>query len=447
MKTCTYPPSTYALDGEHELRRRLLDFRKTPICNHRGGMDGDDVTLYYPKFKKFTDDCNSDEAIDLTFANKMCEEMSKYFERESHREEEFQKLMNEFLQDVLGEEKITKCPYKDETLGQTRVCKDDGAIQPCSCVILEVKNERHSTSDDAFSEVIAYYIQSFKANATHTGEHLKPVDQCPAPAFLLELVGPHLFISGAVYGKYVFVDRLVDPVWLVPQNQKAMIRIAQIFKALKDAIRAIRSYYTALPLPPPQYYPGQDRPDLIQIRHPIVTLHEVDNEETEISITYTKRLQANMFEGIAPSLGNVQVMVHFVENYNQDVHDQMHRKGLAPEILKYAKAKGTRYKAIIMKHIDGATFFADYLKTYPDEKEVIFEECRKVLATMHQEELCHGKFTHENILIQQQQQDKKIFVVNFQFSGKFREKRHGMVITSEGDDASLKQIKELLEIQ
>ena len=385
------------------------------------------------------DDCNSDEAIDLTFANKMCEEMSKYFEFETDREEEFQKLMNEFLQDVLGEKKITKRSYKDNTLGQ-RGCKDDGAIQPCSCVILEVKNERHSTDDDAFSEVIAYYIQSFKTNATDTGEHLKPVGRCPAPAFLLELVGPHLFISGAVYGKYVFVDRLVDPVWLVPQNQKAMIRIARIFKALKDAIRVIRSYYTVLPLPPPQY-------QLDQVRHPTITLHEVDNEKAEISITYTKRLQANMFEGIAPSLGNVQVMVHFVENYNQDVHDQMHRKGLAPEILKYAKAKGTRYKAIIMKHIDGATFFADYLKTYPDEKEVIFEECRKVLATMHQEELCHGKFTHENILIQQQQQDIKIFVVNFQFSGKFREKRHGMIITPEGDDASLKQIKELLEIQ
>ena len=66
---------------------------------------------------------------------------------------------------------------------------------------------------------------------------------------------------------------------------------------------------------------------------------------------------------------------------------------------------------------------------------------------MHREGLCHGNFTHESILIQQHEQDRKIFVVNFQFSGKFREERHGMIITPEGDDASLQQIKELLEIQ
>ena len=46
-----------------------------------------------------------------------------------------------------------------------------------------------------------------------------------------------------MYDEYVFVDRLVDPVWLVPQNQKAMIRIARIFKALKEAIGEIQEYY------------------------------------------------------------------------------------------------------------------------------------------------------------------------------------------------------------
>ena len=433
MKTYTYPPSKYALDGEHEWRRRQLDFRKTPICDHRGGMDGDDVTLYYPQFQKFMNDCNSDEATDLTFANKMCEEMSKYFKYESHREKEFQKLMNEFLKDVLEGKEMAKRTYTNNILGKSKKCTDDGAIQPCSCVILEVKNERHSTSDDAFSEVIAYYIQSFKTNATDTGKHLKPVDQCPAPAFLLELVGPHLFISGAVYGKYVFVDRLVDPVWLVPhQREEAMIRIARIFKALKDAVTVIRDYYTALPeIPIPRY--------------PTVTLIDNENPEITITCTYTKRLQANMFEGRAPSLENVQVIVHFVENYNQDVHNQMHRKGLAPKILKYAKAKDTCYKAIIMERTCEVTSFADYLKTGPDEtqKKAIFKKCSEALVTMYQEGSCHGNFTHESILIQQQGQRKKIFVVNFQFSRELTE-RHD---TPKSDDASLQKIKELLKIQ
>ena len=37
---------------------------------------------------------------------------------------------------------------------------------------------------------------------------------CPGPTFLLQLVGPHMFISGAVFGEYVCVDRLTSPIWL-----------------------------------------------------------------------------------------------------------------------------------------------------------------------------------------------------------------------------------------
>ena len=50
---------------------------------------------------------------------------------------------------------------------------------------------------------------------------------CPGPTFLLQLVGPHMFISGAVFGEYVCVDRLTSPIWLVvqPGNTSAMVEI------------------------------------------------------------------------------------------------------------------------------------------------------------------------------------------------------------------------------
>ena len=316
-------------------------------------MDGDDVTLYYPQFQKFMNDCNGHEATDLTFANKLCEEMSKYFKYESHREKEFQKLMNEFLQDVLEGKKMAKRTYTNNILGKQKKCTDDGAIQPCSCVILEVKNERHSTGDDAFSEVIAYYIQSFKANATHRGEHLKPVGRCPAPAFLLELVGPHLFISGAVYGKYVFVDRLVDPVWLVPhQREEAMIRIARIFKALKDAITDIREYYRR------QNPIGLDSYN----RYPTVTLHKVGDDTAKINIKYTERIHANMFKGTIEGSDKVEidktVIIYFATRSSKKI-SLIHQYSLSKDI---ATVEGTSYEAIIMEHKDGVTSFSDYLK-------------------------------------------------------------------------------------
>ena len=444
MKQHTETPSAYAKQPKLKLKSRQLDFKGIPICDHREGRVGDDVTLYYPGFQRFIDQCNDTTLIptreERTLIQHMCTYMSKYMPKEGIRQAIFIKLTNQFLEDPIvtcDDEVKQYYDNPDFPLDQNGIMKKgggyslDGYIDPCICVILEAKKE----SGDSYAQAIAYYIKTLKD---------KPVSRCPAPAFLLELVGPHLFISGAVYGKYVFVDRLVDPVWLVPQNQKAMIRIAQIFKALKDAIRAISNYYTVLPLP--QYQP--DQPHQNQIRHPTVTLHKINEE---ISITYTEIIQANMFEveNIRDEDPENHVIVHFVENYNRDVHDLMCRNHFAPKIINCARAKETRYEAIIMESTYEVTSFADYLKTNPTkiQKKMIFKECEKALATMHREGLCHRNFTHESILIQQQQQDKKIFVVNFQFSGKFREKRHGMIITPEGDDASLKQIKKLLEIQ
>ena len=414
MKHYTYPPSDYGSKKENELRNLQLSFRKVPICDHREGRVGDDVTLYYQGFQRFVDDCHNIKLSteNLDFAKKVCGEMSNYFPDEKKRKNAFADAIKKYF------EVDVQLEVEESTA--------DIAIGPNFCVIIEVKNESGQEESDSHSQVIGYYVQKL--------EKRKPA-QCPAPAYLIELVGPQLTISGAVFGTYVFVDKLIDPVELVPQhNKEAIFKIARIFKALKDAIRAIRSYDTVLP-------------QIHKPRYPTVTLQIMDDEKAEIDITYTKRIQANMFEGTAPRLGNL--IIHFVENYNRNVHDLMHKNGLAPEILKYAIAKDTRYMAIIMERTCEVTSFADYLKTYPDEtqKEAIFKECEKALATMHREGLCHGNFTHESILIQQQQQDKKIFVVNFQFSGKFREERHGMVITPEGDDASLQQIKELLEIQ
>ena len=444
-------PSKYAQSSKNV--KKTLCKNEILICDHRDGNISDDVTLYYPGFQRFIDQCNTvaPDEQDYTFINLMCTKMSEHLLSEEDRQNVFLELMNKYISDPIildekiideilslngeDEQKALKEKYiedakvmKSNSEGRSTIVKTryDGYIDPYKCVILEVKHE----SGESYAQVIAYYVKSLKE---------KPINRCPAPAFLLELVGPHLFISGAVYGSHVFVDRLVDPVWLVPQNQKAMIRIARIFKALKDAIRAIRSYYTVLPLP--QYQQGQN-----QIRHPTVTLHK---DEEEIDITYKKRIQANMFEDTRDENRQNHVIVHFVENYNRDAHDLMCTNNFAPNILKQATAKETHYKAIIMERTCECevTSFADYLKTDPDEtqKEAIFKECEKALAIMHQEGLCHGNFTHESILIRRQ--EDKIFVVNFQFSGKFREERHGMIITPEGDLASLQQIKELLKIQ
>ena len=219
-------PSKYAKNPKEA--KEILRNKKRSIYDHRDGDIGYGITLHYQGFQQFLNQCDTVEPdqTDNKFRDRMCDQMSRHFPSEKARQNEFIKLMKDYM----------PANSKMKSTGLKNRPKYDGYIDPCSCVILEVKNESgKGGGSDSYAQVIAYYVKSLKE---------KPVDRCPAPAFLLELVGPHLFISGAEYDKYVFVDRLVDPVWLVPhQREEAMIRIARIFKALKEAIGKIQQYY------------------------------------------------------------------------------------------------------------------------------------------------------------------------------------------------------------
>ena len=71
------------------------------------------------------------------------------------------------------------------------------------------------------------------------------IRNCPGPTYFVEVVGSHMFIYGAVFGQYVYVDRLTSPIWLVvqPENSSAMAKIARTLKALKISIHSLMNYY------------------------------------------------------------------------------------------------------------------------------------------------------------------------------------------------------------
>ena len=363
-----------------ELRSKGLQ-----ICDHRDGDNGDDVTLYYPGFQRFIDQCNDTtyeyRPKEYTFIEHMCTQMSKYMpkredgngrdECEAIRQIAFIKLFNQYFNNNLTPidnliKKVAKeiygsnkkalspsmlSPNDGDVMQKGGGYKLDGYINPCTCVILEVKNESGKGGEsDSYAQAIAYYVKTLEE---------KSVDKCPAPAFLLELVGPHLFISGAVYGKYVFVDKLIDPVLLVPQhNDDAMIRIARIFKALKAAVTDIREYYSR-PNPIGQTSYNQ---------YPTVALHKVDDETAKINIKYTKRIYVNMFEGTVEGSDEVEngttVIIYFFAKSSRERTGMrfIQQHDLIKELKDIATVKETPYEAIIMEHKDGVTSFSDYLE-------------------------------------------------------------------------------------
>ena len=230
MLTEMHPPSEYAKNPV-EAKINLQD-KGISICDHRSEV-GDDVTLYYPQFHEFVKECNNQESItkrDIESARRMCEAMSPHLTKEKERRDTFVQLMKK----EYGIEMEEEHHFQYELIKENP-CPCDAAVKPNSCVILECKNESgKGGGSDSHSQVIAYYIASLEE---------KPVDKCPAPAYLIELVGTQLTISGAVYGRDVFVDKL-KVVSLEPQcNEEEMIKIVRILKALKQAIEKIKAYY------------------------------------------------------------------------------------------------------------------------------------------------------------------------------------------------------------
>ena len=354
------PPHDYGINPQPT--KDTLRSKGLRICDHRDGDNGDDVTLYYPGFQCFIDQCNDAtyecRPEEYTFIEHVCTQMSRYMPKgdkevegkksKTIRQIAFMKLINQYLKDNLipDSDVIDEVAQKSHTNQDIAfepddaVRKDgdksDGYVDPCKCVILEVKNESgQGGGSDSYAQAIAYYVKTLED---------KPVGKCPAPAFLLELVGPHLFISGAVYGKYVFVDRLVDPVWLVPhQREEAMIRIVRIFKALKDAVTDIREYYSrSNPIGQTSYN-----------QYPTITLHKVDDERAEIDIKYTKRIHTNMFEGTVEGSDEVEdgttVIVYFVARSSRERRGMrsIQRHYLIKEMKDTVAVKETLHEAII----------------------------------------------------------------------------------------------------
>ena len=393
MKRYTKSPSDYG--KENKWRNFQLTFRKVPICDHREGRVGDDVTLYYPEFQQFIDNCNGmikPSKSDFCFAKKVCDEMSKYFSSEKERENAFAKEIKEYLKQELGKNDVVQSES-----GQSVA---DIVINPNSCVIMEVKNESgQGGGSDSHSQIIAYYVQSL--------EEKKP-DQCPAPAYLIELVGPQLTISGAVFGRYVFVDKLIDPVWLVPQhNEEAIFKIARIFKALKEAIGKIRQYY-------------ENATPVIQPRFPIFKSFDKGD------IQYEEAIKSHTYEGTLTYYGEtepVNVIIKFVKQYSHEAHQFMHSKGYAPELIFYPEGvNGTRYKAIVTKKID---FSHHGYNISEEDKNDYHNKLKTAVTTLYNGGFCHGNLLPKHIVYDTV--SKRIYILNYEWAIKQDDKEYPLL--------------------
>ena len=149
---------------------------------HRNGFYGPHVSVYYPGFDQFTQNCETvdPESNDCLTAAKLCRSMSKYYKSESERVVEFVSVLKPYFQGISF--------AKDCQIGTGNCDLVMKSVQHNFILaILEAKGEVGRGSCDSLSEGTGYTLLSARD---------RKYTICPAPCYLLELVGCHFFVYG-----------------------------------------------------------------------------------------------------------------------------------------------------------------------------------------------------------------------------------------------------------
>ncbi|KAJ8694013.1 hypothetical protein PTI98_008946 [Pleurotus ostreatus] len=163
------------------------------------------------------------------------------------------------------------------------------------------------------------------------------------PSFLLEISGPYLSVSGAIYVDGVITERLTGFISLVPllssqaplghasAHDKLTYQIAHFFQCLRECSDQLAAEYLKM-----------DPMDIVDERILLPAHHfsSFFNAHHEYKLTYLQRLspsrsERTVFLAKAERAGQptIDCIVKFASAYCADVHNIVHEAGAAPRLL------------------------------------------------------------------------------------------------------------------
>ena len=378
------------------------------------------VTLVHPVFTRFVSRISSTipmliEREDCAFVVDVCSSMSGDFSDESLRTKAFSEILNIYLGNDLHTEGIN-IPSDDG--GH---CSTEASIKgklphfpglEAFLLNREDKNEKGHGGSDSYLQNTCYYAKYY---GQRKYKDLIAASCCPT--FLVELVGPSICISGAVFHEFISVDPLTPMMHLffLPHNP-FMTQLARVFKALKIGLLELKKYYENLqPLPKssvvlrslsdPLCYPYSNSfftPDQ-EIRFnythavasgngrvfggEITSIENKGHNDIDIQINYETKFNS------PPSIGTA-IIIKFVRRYGIDGHLLLSRRSppLAPQLYS-VESIGADWLMIVMEKISNAQPCPNPLS------QTLALRLRETVTLLHSRNLVHGDIRSNNLLV------------------------------------------------
>lgn len=305
-------PSSYSkAPAENSWTDPKLRKKLGPIMKHHRPSSalGTPVALMDESLARVAEDCDAIQPTerDCRFAETVSTRMSEAFDSETERMEAMQQL----LKDEYGLPFVRANTTRGTTDGTVRHIS--GAAVPN----LEVKNEIGRGGGS-----IHVQNASFAAGlATETAcDDVRA--RCRCPTLLIELAGPNMSLSGAVFGREALCDPLtpmVSLLWL--PHSPLMLQAARCFAAIRRALTDLVRFYDSLSAVQP---PPED-----QLSYPYPCSY-TDASGADVAFQYTGTLSQLVFTATA---AGQEIVVKFTRSYSFDAHVAMHAAGFAPALL------------------------------------------------------------------------------------------------------------------
>ena len=382
-------PSSYSKAvGENSWTDPKVRMKLGPIMkHHRPSLAlGTPVPLMDEILARVAEDCEAIQPTDrdCRFAETVSTTMSEAFPSEHER----MVAMQQLLQDEYGYPFVRAVTTRGMTDGTVRHTSG-GAVAN-----MEVKNEVGSGGGSIHVQN-ASYAAGMATEAACDDVRAR----CRCPTLLIELAGPNMSLSGAVFGKEALCDPLtpmVSLLWL--PHSPLMLQAARCFAAIRRALRDLDAFYSSLSAV--QQPPPED-----QLSYPYPCSY-TDTSGADVAFQYTGTLSQLVFTATA---AGQEIVVKFTRGYSFGAHAAMHAAGFAPALLGSRQLPGG-WQVVAMEHVADACHW-DAAMRKPAAR---LQAAVQALAAAG---FVHGDLREPNVLVTGAGEESDVSVIDFGWAG------------------------------